>query len=206
MIDRTILVEKFGGKCERCAYNECQRALHFHHRNGREGKTSGKVDLQEVADFPERFQLLCANCHIWTHDQLDRARHVIRTCEFCGKQFRLIHYSTSREGRGRFCSRRCQHDARSATARTIERVLERIDSYIERRNDCLIWTGNLAGNNYTPIINAYDEKGVFHPLSVRRVLYEATHGKDATPKRLYASCGNKLCVSPEHATSSRQRY
>jgi len=58
-----------GGKCAHCGYSRCQAALHFHHINGREdGTISGKVDLAEVRDHPERFELLCANCHIETHN------------------------------------------------------------------------------------------------------------------------------------------
>jgi hypothetical protein len=205
MIDRTDLKTEFGGKCFRCGYDTCSYALDFHHIDGREGK-SGSTNIQEVVEHPERFELVCANCHRELHYEIHLANRVYRTCEFCGKEFRLIRYGKSREGRGRFCSKRCQHDARSATARTPERIFERINQQIERQGECMVWTGDLAGSIYTPIIGAYTEKRVFRPLSVRRVLYEATHGKDATPKRLYASCGNQLCVSPEHATSSRQRY
>ncbi len=46
-------------------------ALHFHHVDGREAEGEfskpGSVKLAEVERYPERFELLCANCHIELH-------------------------------------------------------------------------------------------------------------------------------------------
>jgi len=59
----------FGGKCSACGYARCQAALHFHHVNGRLPESKrGSVRIQEVRAHPERFALLCANCHIELHN------------------------------------------------------------------------------------------------------------------------------------------
>jgi predicted HNH restriction endonuclease len=67
---RAALRTMFGGGCQTCGYDRCQAALHFHHRDGRpEGERGRRVRLQEVQAYPERFTLLCANCHIELHDE-----------------------------------------------------------------------------------------------------------------------------------------
>lgn len=67
--ERAAIKEQFGGACGRCGYNRCQAALHFHHINGREGefKKRGSVNLRELKKHPERFELVCANCHTEIH-------------------------------------------------------------------------------------------------------------------------------------------
>lgn len=71
--ERHRLRLQFGGKCEKCGYCKCFAALHFHHRDGTGEKydwnAKGKsgASLREIRAHPERFQLLCANCHIETH-------------------------------------------------------------------------------------------------------------------------------------------
>lgn len=64
---RKELKTRFGGRCSRCGYDRCFAALHFHHRNGRGEEPSGGTRIQEVRDHPERFKLVCANCHIEHH-------------------------------------------------------------------------------------------------------------------------------------------
>lgn len=65
---KAMAVEYKGGKCEKCGYNKCIMALHFHHRNPAEksfaisnephtrswARTKAEVD---------KCDLLCANCH-----------------------------------------------------------------------------------------------------------------------------------------------
>lgn len=72
---RSALVAQFGGACQLCGYRRCSSALHFHHLNSsskREYSKKGGTSLKEIRTHPERFQLVCANCHIELHDQ---ARH-----------------------------------------------------------------------------------------------------------------------------------
>lgn len=65
---KRILVAEAGGRCVRCGYDRCIRALHFHHRDpatkafglsGR-GYTRGIAALRVEA---EKCDLLCSNCH-----------------------------------------------------------------------------------------------------------------------------------------------
>ena len=61
-------VELLGGKCSRCGYNKCFRALQFHHVD----RTSKKFGIAEkgvtrawalVQEELKKCILLCANCH-----------------------------------------------------------------------------------------------------------------------------------------------
>lgn len=67
-------VKRKGGKCERCGYNKCLDALHFHHINSDEkefglaqsGYThSWETYLEEV----NKCLLVCANCHAEIHSE-----------------------------------------------------------------------------------------------------------------------------------------
>jgi transposase len=65
---KAILVEEAGGRCERCGYDRCVAALHFHHRDGRT-KSFGLADrgytrsLEVVRREAAKCMLLCSNCH-----------------------------------------------------------------------------------------------------------------------------------------------
>jgi hypothetical protein len=73
---RRRLRAEFGGVCQLCGYNQCAAALQFHHvddthkydYSGSRGSRSAAP--REVEEHPERFRLLCANCHIETHEKL----------------------------------------------------------------------------------------------------------------------------------------
>lgn len=71
---KNALIAYKGGKCERCGYNKCFRALEFHHLDPSE-KDFGiskcitkSLDLlkQEV----DKCILLCSNCHAEVHEEL----------------------------------------------------------------------------------------------------------------------------------------
>lgn len=69
--ERLSLKQSFGGKCNRCGYSKCNAALHFHHNDSSEKKTyskKGSSNLKELRLHPERFELLCANCHFEEHN------------------------------------------------------------------------------------------------------------------------------------------
>ncbi len=62
------LVEEFGGCCQKCGYNKCVRALHFHHKNPKEKlfSISGQGQtrsLDRTRREAEKCILLCSNCH-----------------------------------------------------------------------------------------------------------------------------------------------
>ncbi len=65
---RTCIKAKFGGRCCRCGYDRCEDALQFHHTQGRNHEErSGSARLGELKRHPERFELVCANCHFEIH-------------------------------------------------------------------------------------------------------------------------------------------
>lgn len=73
---RQEIITLAGGKCQRCGYDKCQRALSFHHRDKSKKSFRLSVDslrgkgaiLEEVA----KCDLLCANCHMEVEDALMR--------------------------------------------------------------------------------------------------------------------------------------
>ena len=79
-----------GGKCAKCGYDKCQRALSFHHINPKEkdfdlsskGLTRSWERIKKEID---KCVLLCANCHMEVHDgitQLPIKRQVEKQGEF----------------------------------------------------------------------------------------------------------------------------
>ena len=75
-VDRKIkLVEMKGGGCQVCGYNQCHRALSFHHRVSADKKFQlGGVDLRnrkwsDILIEVEKCDLLCNNCHMELHDK-----------------------------------------------------------------------------------------------------------------------------------------
>ena len=66
-----------GGKCEKCGYNKCLNALHFHHKNPSEklfeitpaiwGKC--KTTKSQIIEEVKKCMLLCANCHAEIHSE-----------------------------------------------------------------------------------------------------------------------------------------
>jgi hypothetical protein len=64
---KKLAVEYKGGKCQRCGYDRCLRALQFHHRD-RASKAFAlssvqKTLLTSVTGELDKCDLLCANCH-----------------------------------------------------------------------------------------------------------------------------------------------
>ena len=68
-------IDTKGGKCERCGYDKCHRALCFHHTD------PSKKEMSVNASFAGHSQkirqaeldkciLLCANCHMEVHDEI----------------------------------------------------------------------------------------------------------------------------------------
>jgi hypothetical protein len=61
-----------GDRCAICGYDKCQRALCLHHIDPSEkqlySRKTGQASHTEVRRHPERFQLLCANCHAEIHE------------------------------------------------------------------------------------------------------------------------------------------
>jgi predicted HNH restriction endonuclease len=62
---------KFGSACQVCGYNRCLAALEFHHLDSsqKDGRI-GHATIREIKHHPERFMLVCANCHREIHHGL----------------------------------------------------------------------------------------------------------------------------------------
>lgn len=62
-----------GGKCERCGYNTCIKALEFHHLDPNEKDFTISNDhfkLKEAVEESKKCILICANCHRELHDDM----------------------------------------------------------------------------------------------------------------------------------------
>ena len=71
---KAALVDYKGGKCERCGYNKCMRALEFHHLNPNEKDFGISFNLSRTIDDlkkeVDKCILLCSNCHAEVHQEL----------------------------------------------------------------------------------------------------------------------------------------
>lgn len=74
------LILKKGGKCVRCGYERCLRALTFHHRDpGDKGfnldvRSCSNHSWEVLASEAAKCDLLCANCHAEVEEELVLAR------------------------------------------------------------------------------------------------------------------------------------
>ena len=67
------LKEAKGGKCIKCGYNKCLKALEFHHLDPRQKDFTISNDRFKIADAvaeSKKCILLCSNCHKELHDNL----------------------------------------------------------------------------------------------------------------------------------------
>lgn len=69
-----------GGKCIRCGYSRCLKALEFHHLDPSQKDFTISNDhfkLKEAIEESKKCILLCSNCHkefhnnLWTLDELN---------------------------------------------------------------------------------------------------------------------------------------
>lgn len=69
------IINDFGGCCQNCGYNKCQRALTFHHINSKDKKFT--IDISnlikkkesQIIEESKKCQLLCQNCHAIHHEK-----------------------------------------------------------------------------------------------------------------------------------------
>lgn len=67
------LKEKRGGKCIRCGYDKCLKALEFHHIDPSQKEftiSNANFRLKEASEEIKKCILICANCHRELHDNL----------------------------------------------------------------------------------------------------------------------------------------
>lgn len=81
-------VEYKGGKCMKCGYSKCIRALDFHHNNPEEKDFSissyKTYAWDKVKKELDKCVLVCSNCHREIHEQiyLDKVKKMIESQDF----------------------------------------------------------------------------------------------------------------------------
>ena len=69
-----MLIDYKGGKCEKCGYDKCMRALEFHHLNPNEKDFGLSKNLSKSISAlkaeADKCILLCSNCHAEEHQRL----------------------------------------------------------------------------------------------------------------------------------------
>lgn len=188
---KAVLLVQFGKACQRCGYNRCSRALQFHHKEPADKVTDGskgRVSLKAVIAHPERFELLCANCHFEEHDALESPRIVYSPCRYCGKPVR-IEPRRQADGKGMYCSRKCTVADRPNVAKSAE---ERLWKYIQKTDTCWLWMGHTDRSGYGRI----NQNGI--PVLVHRLSWELHFGPLPPSKRVKQTCGNPACIRPDH--------
>lgn len=78
---KKMLVDRLGGKCQKCGYNSCIRALEFHHKDPTKkdfgiSKTITK-NMEVLLSEVDKCILLCSNCHAEEHERLERLGYKI---------------------------------------------------------------------------------------------------------------------------------
>jgi hypothetical protein len=67
-------VEYLGGKCSRCGYNRCVRALSFHHRDPKQkcfGIANSSTKSWEIVKTElDKCDLMCMNCHMEIEEEI----------------------------------------------------------------------------------------------------------------------------------------
>jgi len=105
-----------GGKCEKCGYNKCDRALDFHHDDPNKkdfSVSSNGWSFERRKKEVDKCSLLCSNCHREVHDKLVFERRKEREklqrkflkkkiCVHCKKKFK------PRKIEQKYCSIKCR--------------------------------------------------------------------------------------------------
>jgi len=77
---KALLVQEAGGKCSKCGYSKCLRALEFHHVDHLKKdfglSDSRGLSLDKLREEVKKCILICSNCHAEIHEELDRIRRV----------------------------------------------------------------------------------------------------------------------------------
>lgn len=77
---RQEMLDLAGGKCIKCGYNKCPRALSFHHRDpsskimNLDSSTMMTYSYEDVLKEIKKCDLLCMNCHAEIHYEIDKLK------------------------------------------------------------------------------------------------------------------------------------
>lgn len=162
---------------------------------------TGRVAEREVLEHPERFELLCANCHFEEHEALDNARKLYSICLYCVSRFSTEKLRRSTE-RGRYCSRKCQHAHSPIIAAKEDRIRERFLRYVEKTDGCWNWIGTLDKRSGAGYLGLTAPDGRHRVTGAARLSYELHIGPVPYGKRTERQCQNKRCVRPDHLVLS----
>jgi DNA-binding transcriptional ArsR family regulator len=70
------LVKQLGGKCSRCGYQKCMRALEFHHSDPSEKEAVFNQyrdsSLLKIQKEISKCILVCSNCHAEIHEEQEK--------------------------------------------------------------------------------------------------------------------------------------
>ena len=75
--NKQLAVDYKGGECQKCGYKKSIRALVFHHRDATQKDINfdsnyvKKLNFKKVKKELDKCDLLCANCHAETHDEIE---------------------------------------------------------------------------------------------------------------------------------------
>lgn len=189
---KIALLLEWGGACQRCGYNKCQRALQFHHKDSSEkakwSKDRGNVSIDEVRAHPERFELLCANCHFELHDEIDVANATYAICAYCGDSF-TVEKARLADGHGKYCKKECEVAGRKIRSKPLE---ERFWKHVEKTADCWFWTAFKDSRGYGRI--NFEQT----PILAHRVSWEIHNGPIPDGMSVLHHCDNPSCIRPDH--------
>lgn len=94
------------------------------------------------------------------------------------------------------------------TKKEHERIKASILARTKRKGDCLVWTGAVA---YTPGKAGQPGKRYGYMqingrrVTVRRIAYQVLGGKaDPGVRVVECTCGNSLCIKPDHLVRGKQ--
>lgn len=81
---RRELYQAKGGKCQKCGYCKCERALTFHHKNPQDKKFGLSLNnlwcktQEEINQEANKCDLLCSNCHAEIEDAIARKTSIVK--------------------------------------------------------------------------------------------------------------------------------
>lgn len=86
-------------------------------------------------------------------------------------------------------------------------LFERTEEQLDKTdiNGCWLWTGSTSQNGEVELW-AYLESGKRTSITLKRVVYEHTHGPQKNRQQYIHTCNNQLCGNPDHIVTSREYY